>query len=60
MQTEIRDTYNQLLEIAHTLSDIAAASAVLDWDQEVMMPPKGGAGRAQRREPDQRSTLSTR
>ncbi len=46
MQTEIRDTYNQLLEIAHTLSDIAAASAVLDWDQEVMMPPKGGAGRA--------------
>lgn len=45
METNIRDTYNQLLEIAHTLSDIAAASAVLEWDQEVMMPPKGGAAR---------------
>ena len=41
----IRETYNQLLEIAYTLSDIAAATAVLDWDQEVMMPPKGGQGR---------------
>ncbi|MFN8474826.1 MAG: carboxypeptidase M32 [Anaerolineae bacterium] len=46
MKPDIQDTYDELLEIAHTLSDIAAASAVLDWDQEVMMPPKGGEGRA--------------
>ncbi|MFN8485079.1 MAG: carboxypeptidase M32 [Anaerolineae bacterium] len=46
MDTNLRDTYDELLDIAHILSDIAAASAVLDWDQEVMMPPKGGEGRA--------------
>ncbi|MFN8499683.1 MAG: carboxypeptidase M32 [Anaerolineae bacterium] len=46
MNTSIQDTYSELLEIANTLSDIAAAGAVLEWDQEVMMPPKGGEGRA--------------
>ncbi len=30
----------------HTLNDISSAIAVLSWDQEVNMPPKGGPARA--------------
>lgn len=36
----------KLLESAHELSDISSVSAVLAWDQEVYMPPKGGPSRA--------------
>lgn len=36
----------ELTDIVHTLSDIGAASALLSWDQEVTMPPRGGASRA--------------
>ena len=36
----------ELTASAHTLSDIVAAIALLGWDQEVMMPPRGGGGRA--------------
>lgn len=36
----------ELTALAHTLSDIVAAIALLGWDQEVMMPPRGGEGRA--------------
>ena len=36
----------RLLESAHELSDVSSVSAVLAWDQEVYMPPKGGPTRA--------------
>lgn len=36
----------KLLTQAHKLSDISSAMAVLSWDQEVNMPPKGGSARA--------------
>ncbi len=45
-EMQMNELLAELTEIAHTLSDIQAASAVLGWDQEVMMPPKGGEGRA--------------
>lgn len=36
----------ELAALTHALSDMAAAIALLGWDQEVMMPPRGGVGRA--------------
>lgn len=40
------DQIKRLLELSGELSDIATASGVLSWDQEVMMPPKGALTRA--------------
>lgn len=36
----------ELLSISQELCDVAAASAVLAWDQETYMPPGGAKGRA--------------
>lgn len=35
------ELYNQYLEITQKSADLGYASAVLGWDQEVYMPPKG-------------------
>ena len=37
---------NELLKISNELADIAAAGAVLAWDQETYMPPAGAGVRA--------------
>ena len=37
---------NQLKAISAEIADLGAASALLGWDQETMMPPKGAADRA--------------
>src|SRR3989344_4534277 len=44
---------NELIKISNELADIAAAAAVLSWDQETYMPPAGAGVRAK-----QLSTLS--
>ena len=36
----------QLYELTHTLSDLARAQEVLDWDRQVMMPAAGAQQRA--------------
>ncbi len=38
--------YARLLEELRDIGNLNAASAVLEWDQEVCMPPKGAAARA--------------
>src|SRR5437868_2751097 len=38
-----------LRERTGELSDLARASGLLDWDQQTMMPPRGGAARAEGR-----------
>jgi carboxypeptidase Taq len=39
--------YEKYRALLSKVADIAYAGAVLSWDQEVMMPPKGGGFRAQ-------------
>lgn len=46
MTLSMPEALAELTELAHTLSDLGAASALLGWDQEVMMPPRGAEGRA--------------
>lgn len=48
-----RDPYARLLARARELHDLGSAAAVLSWDQETFLPPKGVAARAR-----QRSTLA--
>jgi carboxypeptidase Taq len=39
----------ELRERTGELSDLSRVSGLLDWDQQTMMPPRGGAGRAEGR-----------
>lgn len=48
------DVRNAFYERARQIFDLAQAQQALEWDQEVMMPPKGGAQRAH-----QLATLAT-
>ncbi len=38
--------YQELLERLAPIADLSSAAALLDWDQQTMMPPSGGAARA--------------
>ncbi|MCL4508048.1 MAG: carboxypeptidase M32 [Chloroflexi bacterium] len=38
--------WNELLDQLHELADLGAATAILDWDQQTKMPPKGAEARA--------------
>ena len=38
---------DQLKEILGEVSDLSHAAAVLEWDQQVNMPPEGGDARGQ-------------
>lgn len=40
-----KELYHQYKEIAQRAADFSHAAAVLEWDQEVYMPPKGFAFR---------------
>lgn len=40
------ETISQLEAYLHTISDLEAAASVLEWDQEVMMPPGGVEARS--------------
>ena len=41
-----RDAYDKLLAHSRASADIAATLSLLSWDQQVMIPPAGHAGRA--------------
>jgi carboxypeptidase Taq len=41
----IRQQYNQLVELLRKVSHLRGIEAVLSWDQQVMMPKKGGVAR---------------
>ncbi len=43
------DAYARFLELSGEIHDLAGAMGLLEWDQEVMMPPAGVAGRARQR-----------
>lgn len=38
--------YARFLELVHEVHDLGSAMGLLEWDQEVMMPPRGVQGRA--------------
>ena len=40
---------NRLKEILGEVSDLGRASSVLDWDQQVNIPPLGGDARGDRK-----------
>ena len=42
-----REAYDELLQISHELALLNSIDAVVDWDQEVNMPPKGAPWRAE-------------
>lgn len=42
----MEDAYRELRERLATISDLSNAAAVLEWDQQTMMPRNGGAARA--------------
>ena len=42
-------TYQRFLERTREIRDLGAAAAVLSWDQETVMPPRGAAARARHR-----------
>jgi carboxypeptidase Taq len=42
----MNEGWEQFLQRAMELDDISSAIKLMHWDQEVMMPPKGGASRA--------------
>ena len=46
MQTNTKELYSDYCELMQKAADINYSSAVLGWDQEVYMPPKGAAYRA--------------
>ena len=50
---QAQSTYDELIDTVRHISNVKAASGVLGWDQEVMMPPGGTPARAQ-----QKSALS--
>ncbi len=52
-KSQIPETVHALKAHIATIADLRAAAAVLRWDQETYMPPKGTAGRA-----EQLSTLT--
>ena len=43
------DRYARFLALVHELHDLSATMGLLEWDQEVMMPVRGTAGRARQR-----------
>ncbi|MEL6503647.1 MAG: carboxypeptidase M32 [Pseudomonadota bacterium] len=54
MSASLPDTYDAFAAHMRQLTALSQAAGVLSWDQEVMMPPKGAAGRA-----EQMAALST-
>ncbi len=42
-------TYAGFLALAREIRDLGAAAALLSWDQETFLPPRGGAARARHR-----------
>ncbi len=44
---QVTDAINALKAHIATITDLRAAAAVLRWDQETYMPPRGSAGRAE-------------
>lgn len=42
----VRSLYDQLIVRVKEISHLEAASGLLQWDQEVMMPPKAADSRA--------------
>ena len=42
----MQETYTQFLECTRQLHDLAAVSALLSWDQEIHLPPRGVPARA--------------
>ena len=46
MQNDTKELYSAYCELMQKASDLNYASAVLGWDQEVYMPPKGADARA--------------
>ncbi|MBE0565483.1 MAG: carboxypeptidase M32, partial [Krumholzibacteria bacterium] len=38
--------YARFLDLVHEVHDLGSAMGLLEWDQEVMMPPRGVVGRA--------------
>lgn len=40
-------SFDRFLKHCHTMADLGAAGATLEWDQETGMPPKGAVGRAE-------------
>jgi len=45
----MNDRYLRLLGLAGEIHDLASTMGLLEWDQEVMMPPRGVEGRARQR-----------
>ncbi len=45
----MNERYARFLTLARELGDLGAALGLLEWDQEVMMPPRGVEGRARAR-----------
>jgi len=43
----VTDNFQELRRKIAEVSDLAHASSILGWDQQVMMPPRGAAGRAE-------------
>ena len=46
MTTNSQELYNQYKELLQKAADISSAAALLEWDQEVYMPPKSAEIRA--------------
>ncbi|HXF64947.1 MAG TPA: carboxypeptidase M32 [Caldilineaceae bacterium] len=46
MDTKLKSARPELIERLHEINDLAAASAVLEWDQATYMPPGGAKARA--------------
>jgi carboxypeptidase Taq len=45
----VTDPYARLLTLAREVYDLGGVQGLLEWDQEVMMPPRGVSGRARQR-----------
>lgn len=45
--SKTQEAYQQYVTKMHRIADVRFASAVLQWDQETMLPPKGAAFRGQ-------------
>ena len=50
-----RDAYAALSDHGRRISALEGAATILSWDQETMMPPRGGAQRAESRGVNSRS-----
>src|SRR5262249_58542315 len=43
----VSSAFDELRSRLAEVTDLARASAILGWDQQTMMPPRGAAGRAE-------------